>query len=103
MSKFVNLTMRSLRPNGVRVPIFFALIIASVVSFWFVVAPRADAGSNCDLCHKKVDTISVVCFGLDWRRHKDHGDTDGPCSATTSRPFLSPKHQPALKPGTPHL
>ena len=98
MKFLADLTQRSFRPNLVRVPVVFALIIASVVSIWFVVVPRAQA-APCDVCHKRVDTLSVVCFGSDYRRHKDHGDTDGPCPPTASQAFLKPAHK--IKPAAP--
>jgi hypothetical protein len=96
MSKFVNFTPRSLRTAVVRIPIVSALIIAAVVSLWFVTA-RPALALNVQVCHKRVDTITVVFGSLDYRRHKDHGDTDGPCAATTSRAFLKPAHGPAKK------
>ncbi|HEY4283697.1 MAG TPA: hypothetical protein VGM62_11595 [Chthoniobacterales bacterium] len=89
MSKFVDLTQRAFRPNLARIPIVFALIIASVVSLWFATARPAQA-AVVQICHKRVETISVIFGGLDYRRHKDHGDTDGPCGMTTSNHFLDP-------------
>ena len=103
MSKFIHLTQRAFRPNLTRIPLVFALIIASVVSLWFAVAPRAQAGVNCDVCHKGVLTVTTICSSLDYRRHKDHGDPDGPCAPTSSKAFLSPNHQPVIKPGAPRL
>lgn len=102
MSKFVDLTQRAFRPNLARLPVVFALLVASVVSLWFVVAPRAEAVTLCDVCHKGVLTVSTVCSSLDYRRHKDHGDADGPCSMTTSSAFLKPAHGPAAAKRNPN-
>lgn len=88
--------------NLVRMPIALTLIIASVVTLWFATAPRAEA-AIVQICHKKVLTLNVVLNSLDYRRHKDHGDTDGACGATTSNQFLSANKlvKPlAPKPGT---
>ena len=96
MPKFVNITSRSLRHNVVRVPIVFALIVASVVSLWFATARQAEA-ATVPICHKRTETIMVVFGGLDYRRHKDHGDTDGACASTTMSAFLSPKRGPVAR------
>jgi hypothetical protein len=60
-----------------------ALIVAILAGvFWFSTTSTARAGSSCTLCHKRTQTITVICGSLDYRRHLDHGDTSGACSAT---------------------
>jgi hypothetical protein len=50
-------------------------------AFWFAAAPSGIADPNdCTICHKRTATLVVQCNSLDYRRHKDHGDTDGACS-----------------------
>ena len=93
MSKFVDLTQHAFQSNRGRIPVVFALIIASVVSLWFATARPAQA-VVVQVCHKRVETISVVFGSLDYRRHKDHGDTDGPCNPTNTNAFFKPTRNP---------
>jgi hypothetical protein len=60
-----------------------AAILAMVlgVGFWFATAPKVSA-ADCTLCHKRTQTITVVCDSDDFRRHRDHGDTVGACQIT---------------------
>jgi len=73
----------------VRLPLCASLIVASVVALWLATAPRAEA-VTVQICHKKVLTVSVIFGSLDYRRHKDHGDTDGACGMTTPNAVFSP-------------
>ena len=59
------------------------LAMASAITFWFATAPKASAGSNVQLCHKNTLTITVEFGSLDYRRHIDHGDTNGACVTPT--------------------
>jgi hypothetical protein len=67
------------RSSSVSTSIAIMLAIASAITFWFATAPRASA-ATCTVCHKNTTTISGLdCGGLDYRRHIDHGDTNGAC------------------------
>src|ERR1043165_5353955 len=84
--------------SRVRIPLAFFLAAVSGLTFWFATAPQTQAAPPpmCTVCHKRVTSITVPCFGAAYRRHKDHGDTDGAGGATTSNSFLSPL-KPASK------
>ena len=58
------------------------LIVAFLVSMLFALSRRSYADSTCTICHKRTTTLVVTCGSLDYQRHKDHGDTDGACSAS---------------------
>jgi hypothetical protein len=87
----------SLKKHSVRTPLALFLVVASTVTFWFATAPEARA-TTVQLCHKKTQTISVIFGSLTWRRHKDHGDPDGPCSTTTAAHFLKPARPAGRQP-----
>ena len=40
---------------------------------------RVCATGDCTVCHKHITTITLPCNSLEYRRHVDHGDTEGPC------------------------
>ena len=62
---------------------FFAPAVLGL-AFWLVTSATGVAGPNlCDVCHKHTLTLTLACNSLEYRRHIDHGDTMGPCSATT--------------------
>jgi len=73
----------------VRLPLCASLIMASVVTLWLATARRAEA-AFVQICQKKFLTVSVIFGSLDYRRHKDHGDTDGACSPTATNAVFSP-------------
>ena len=58
------------------------LAIASAITFWFATAPKASAGNTVTLCHKLTTDIAVEFGSIDYRRHIDHGDTQGSCNPT---------------------
>lgn len=39
----------------------------------------------CVVCHKNTQTLVLACNSLEFRRHKDHGDPDGPCPSQGAR------------------
>jgi hypothetical protein len=45
---------------------------------------KAEPEGDCTVCHKRRQTLSnLPCQSLAYRRHRDHGDTDGACPPTT--------------------
>jgi hypothetical protein len=58
------------------------LATALATSFWFATAPKASA-ADCTICHKRTSTLVVECGSIDYRRHIDHGDTNGACVTPT--------------------
>ena len=42
-------------------------------------------GGNCTICHKGVQTLTLPCNSLDYRRHLDHGDTLGTCQSASEK------------------
>jgi hypothetical protein len=56
-------------------------LTGSVALFWFS-ASADDVDNVCIVCHKHTTTLTLTCNSLDYRRHKDHGDPDGACSAS---------------------
>lgn len=70
--------------SAIRIPVLIMLAAASIATFWFAAAPRSFADSTtCTICHKRATTLVVTCGSIDYQRHKDHGDTDGPCPASS--------------------
>ncbi|HEV3410142.1 MAG TPA: hypothetical protein VG095_07600 [Chthoniobacterales bacterium] len=66
-----------------------ALICSAVAlassAFWFATAPLAqaqDGVTNCQVCHKRSQTLTFPCSSLEYRRHLDHGDAMGACMVT---------------------
>ena len=56
---------------------------ATVLAVLTVLPPQIEAQSNqCTVCHKRRDTLVLTCGSPEYIRHKDHGDTDGPCSVS---------------------
>lgn len=53
-------------PNGLHIRSAISLFSATI---------------DCTVCHKRTLTITVPCDSLEYRRHRDHGDLDGPCPA----------------------
>jgi hypothetical protein len=49
--------------------------------FWFATTPRALA-ADCQVCHKRTATLTVVCGSPDHQRHLDHGDANHACNVT---------------------
>jgi hypothetical protein len=35
--------------------------------------------AECEVCHKHATTLTLPCDSMEYRRHLDHGDTEGPC------------------------
>lgn len=75
------------------------IFAALAVSFWVATTPSAGASpvgarrvieaeegdgstSQCTICHKRRQTLTLTCNSLDYRRHIDHGDTIGACNVT---------------------
>jgi hypothetical protein len=90
MKKFQRLVNFPKANRAVRAPVFIMLVAASAVTFWFASAPKALA-TDCMVCHKRTQTLTLTCGSLAWRRHKDHGDPDGACGATTANSFVTPE------------
>lgn len=64
----------------------YLLIITATVlagASWFASAPSGMGDNSCTVCHKNTTTLTLPCNSLDYRRHKDHGDPDGMCAATS--------------------
>jgi hypothetical protein len=75
----------SMGSRTVRTPVSILLFIAATVTFYFVWASagRADDTNNvCMVCHLRKQTLTLTCNSIDYLRHKDHKDPDGPCSAS---------------------
>jgi hypothetical protein len=73
-------------PSGkpaVRTTIWVIMAVTLAGVFWFATTPNGFAVNSCTVCHKGTQTITVPCNSLDYRRHKDHGDPDGPCPGST--------------------
>jgi hypothetical protein len=64
-----------------RLSVSLLLVALSGTIFWFAVVPRARA-DTCIVCHKLTTTLYLTCDSLDYLRHKDHGDPDGPCPSS---------------------
>jgi hypothetical protein len=62
-------------------------LTGSVALFWFS-ASADDTDNVCVVCHKQTTTLTLTCNSIDYRRHKDHGDPDGACSATSQQASL---------------
>jgi hypothetical protein len=59
------------------------LLSGSVALFVFSTMAQTTNDTNiCIVCHKNTTTLTLTCNSLDYRRHKDHGDPDGACSAS---------------------
>lgn len=82
MKKLQSIVNSPLRNQAVRTPVLILLTAASAVMVWFSAAPTGRADPTCTVCHKRTQTLVLICGSLDYRRHKDHGDPDGPCAAT---------------------
>ena len=67
-----------------RLQVSLLMITAAVLAgaSWFASAPAGMGDNACTVCHKRTQTVTVPCNSLDYRRHKDHGDPDGMCTAT---------------------
>lgn len=68
--------------TGFRTVVWTLVTAILAGAFWFVTVPSSMGGA-CTVCHKNVQTLNLPCSSLEYRRHKDHGDPDGACSATT--------------------
>ena len=73
----------SSRPKSMaRASLAVVLAISFAVNLWFAFSHRGLAATTCTICHKRTTTLIVTCGSIDYQRHKDHGDTDGPCEAS---------------------
>ena len=70
--------------TNVRTSISVALLAAAAAALWFSASSPGLADNNCTVCHKGTQTLVLTCNSLEYRRHKDHGDPDGACAATSS-------------------
>lgn len=72
---------------SVRTPVVITIAVALAVAFWFATSPNglADPSTDCTVCHKRTLTLTLTCGSVEYRRHKDHGDPDGACPASSSR------------------
>ena len=79
---FVN-ALPGRRAIRTRALIVIAASLAGV--FWFLSGPSGLAGApppTCFVCHRRTDTVELLCNSLDYQRHLDHGDPMGPCPGT---------------------
>jgi sugar lactone lactonase YvrE len=74
-------TARFSSPRGVAVDSAGNVYVADTANNTIRVG--TPAFENCTICHKGVQTLTLPCGSLEYRRHKDHGDTDGPCTGTS--------------------
>ncbi len=65
-----------------RILLVLVLFVSAAVMLCFVLTPRKVMAADCTVCHKRSVTLTFPCDSADYRRHKDHGDPDGPCSAS---------------------
>ncbi|HEX8680492.1 MAG TPA: hypothetical protein VF683_11055 [Chthoniobacterales bacterium] len=82
MKKLISLGNR-VRPVAASVAFMTAATLA--VAFWFATSPSGMAQAQCQVCHKRTQTLSFPCASLDYRRHLDHGDRMGACDVTPTQ------------------
>jgi hypothetical protein len=103
MKKLHRFTVSTPNRLMIRTPVLLLLVAASAISIWFAIVSTGMAAPPmmCTVCHKHVATLSLPCGGIAYRRHKDHGDPDGACGATTSNTFLDPLKPSRTQPNQP--
>jgi hypothetical protein len=79
MKKFVSVSPRA---TSVAASIGLMLGVTLAVAFWFTTSPSGNAQTQCQLCHKRTQTISVTCGSVQYNGHLGHGDTVGACPVT---------------------
>lgn len=65
-----------------------SLVVIAAVTFWFAASRIGVAQSpsdTCTVCHKRVQTLTLDCSSLDYRRHLDHGDPQRACNTTPTQ------------------
>jgi hypothetical protein len=58
------------------------LVAILSATFWIVSAAAGGSPTDCTVCHKRTQTITLGCNTLEYRRHLDHGDAMGACAVT---------------------
>jgi hypothetical protein len=90
MNKFRSLfTNNNIQPKT-RATALLTFVAVLAGTFWIAASPALLAqkeedgdGGLCQVCHKNRQTIELACNSLALRRHRAHGDFDGPCPPTT--------------------
>ncbi len=69
-------------PASLRNIFLFAVVAALASTFWLLTITATFAGSTCQVCHKRNQTLTFNCADVEYFRHLDHGDPMGPCPGT---------------------
>ena len=68
-------------PAGVAVDSDGTVYVADSGNHTIRVGTPIGPSGTCAICHQGVLTLAPSCNSLEYRRHKDHGDSDGACAA----------------------
>jgi hypothetical protein len=70
--------LRLLSSRSIATLALFAIVAILGNAFW----ASAGVSTDCTVCHKRTQTITLGCNTLEYRRHLDHGDAMGACAVT---------------------
>ena len=69
--------------SAIRIWLIAVLFTGSLAMFLFSAIAQTANDNTCIVCHKTFTTLTLTCNSIDYRRHKDHGDPDGACAASS--------------------
>ncbi len=67
-----------------RLSIVLALALAAGFCAFSASVGRAD-DNQCVVCHKRMQTLTLACNSLEYRRHIDHGDPMMACDGSPTK------------------